>query len=166
MTVKNILKVDEKKAKGKEEMEGVEGISVKYLTFEIDKETYGIEIRDIVQIIEMQDITYVPDQAEYVKGVINLRGQIIPVIEVRVRLKKEPIEYDDRTCIVVVNHGDMMVGLIVDRVCEVLNIKESKIAETPKLHKENNVDYISGIAHLNQCIMMLLDIRKMLDLEV
>ncbi|MFA5527172.1 MAG: chemotaxis protein CheW [Peptostreptococcales bacterium] len=166
MAVKNILKADGNSVKEKVEVEGLEGIPVKYLTFEIDSESYGIEIKDIVQIIEMQDITFVPEQAEYVKGVINLRGQIIPVIEVRVRLKKQPIEYDDRTCIIVVSHGDMMVGLIVDRVSEVLNIKENQIAETPKLQKEKNVEYIHGIAHLNNCIIMLLDIRKMLDMEV
>ncbi len=135
----------------------------KNLTFTIGDETYGIQIENITQIIGIQHITFIPHQPPYVKGVINLRGQIIPVMEVRTKFDKPVIEYDDRTCIIVVNKEDLYVGLIVDRVSEVLNIKESEIADTPSFNDAVRVQYISGIAHVNDNVVILLDIDKLLE---
>ncbi len=94
----------------------------KFLTFVLDKEEYGLEIRYVTEIIGLQVITLVPELPDYVKGIINLRGKIIPVIDVRMRFKKAMREYDDRTCIVVVEIKNISVGLIVDTVAEVLTI--------------------------------------------
>src|SRR5690554_6663806 len=94
----------------------------KYLTFAIGNEAYGIEIRFVTEIIGLQPITEVPEVPKYVKGIINLRGKIIPVIDVRLKFRKEPIPYDDRTCIVVIALDTLVVGLIVDNVAEVVSI--------------------------------------------
>ncbi|MCG8484432.1 MAG: chemotaxis protein CheW [Clostridia bacterium] len=145
--------------------ENVDEVTQKNLTFTIGDEIFGIQIENVTQIIGIQHITYIPNQADYVKGVINLRGQIIPVMEVRTKFKKPVIDYDDRTCIIVVSKDEITVGLIVDRVSEVLNIKESEISATPTFNKKERVEYIKGIAHVNEDIIMLLDMDKMLDIE-
>src|SRR3990172_5823963 len=92
----------------------------KYLTFTMGKEEYGIEIHNVTEIIGIQSITDLPDTPDFVKGVINLRGKVIPVLDVRLRFKMEEKAYNDRTCIIVVNIRNMSVGLIVDTVSEVL----------------------------------------------
>lgn len=145
--------------------ENVDEVTQKHLTFTIGDEIFGIQIENVTQIIGIQHITYIPQQADYVKGVINLRGQIIPVMEVRTKFKKPVIEYDDRTCIIVVSKDEIAVGLIVDRVSEVLNIKESEISQTPTFNKKDRVEYVEGIAHVNDNIIMLLEMDKILDIE-
>lgn len=145
--------------------DNIDEATQKNLTFTIGDEIFGIQIENVTQIIGIQHITYIPNQAEYVKGVINLRGQIIPVMEVRIKFKKPVIDYDDRTCIIVVSKDEITVGLIVDRVSEVLNIKESAIAATPTFNQTERVEYIKGIADINDDIIMLLDMDKMLDIE-
>jgi purine-binding chemotaxis protein CheW len=105
--------------------------SNKYLTFSVGKEIFGLDIKHVDDIIGIQDITVVPEQPEYIKGVINLRGKIIPTMDVRARFKKEDRVYDDRTCIVVLNMQNTSVGVIVDRVVEVLDIDEDQISEPP-----------------------------------
>jgi len=99
----------------------------KFLTFSLGAEVYGIEIKFVTEIIGMQPITEVPDLPKYVKGIINLRGKIIPVIDVRLRFKKPAVEYNDRTCIVVVDIKGIAVGLIVATVAEVLTITDQNI---------------------------------------
>ena len=103
----------------------------KYLTFHLAKEDYAVEIRHVTEIIGIQRITEVPDMPDFVRGVINLRGKIIPVIDVRTRFKIEAKEYDDRTCIIVVNINDMSVGLVVDEVSEVASIPEEQVEPPP-----------------------------------
>ncbi len=139
--------------------------SNKYLTFSVDKEVFGLDIRHVDDIIGIQDITLVPEQPEYIKGVINLRGKIIPTMDVRARFKKEAREYDDRTCIVVLNMHNTSVGVIVDRVVEVLDIDEEQIAEPPRFTDEYQSHYISGIGKINDEIAMLLDCDKLLNYE-
>lgn len=135
----------------------------KNLTFTVEEESFGIPIEHVTQIIGIQHITFIPNQPKYVKGVINLRGQIIPVMDIRLKFGKPVIDYDDRTCIIVVNKNDMDVGIIVDRVSEVLNIKESEIAPTPSFNEEVKNQYISGIAHVNDNVIILLEIDELLD---
>lgn len=146
-----------------EEVKVLEGEKKKNLTFTLNTEVYGIQIERITQIIGMQEITFVPHQPHYVKGVINIRGLIVPVIEVRDRFNKPAIDYDDRTCIIVVNKEDMLVGLIVDRISEVYNIGLNEISPTPDIDKEKAVGYISGIAHCENTVITLLDIDKLLE---
>lgn len=107
----------------------------KFLTFSLGKEDYGVEIKYVTEIIGIQSITEVPDLPAYINGIINLRGKIIPVMDVRLRFGKTVREYDDRTCIIVIDINDISIGLIVDRVSEVINIPESEIVPPPQLDK-------------------------------
>lgn len=140
----------------------------RFLTFSLGKETYGIEIKYVVEIIGIQPITEIPELPQYIKGVINLRGKIIPVMDVRLRFKKEPREYNDRTCVIVIDIKDISIGLIVDSVSEVLTIPEQDIVESPRMNKSFNNRYIKGIGKVGNDVKLLLDCEKLLtedDLE-
>jgi len=135
----------------------------KYLVFTIGKEDYGIEIKFVTEIIGIQAITPIPELAEYVRGVINLRGRIIPVIDVRLRFKKESREYDDRTCIIIVEIRDMSIGLIIDRVSEVVSIPDENIAPPPDINKGFHNKYIKGIGKVGNSVKLVLDCEKLLS---
>lgn len=137
----------------------------KYLIFSIGNECYGIDIKYVTEIIGIEPITAVPELPNYIKGVINLRGKIIPVMDVRLRFKKEQKEYDDRTCIVVVEIGNINIGLIIDRVLEVVNIDESNISPPPKINsnKDNANKYIKGIGKIQNEVRLLIDCHKLLE---
>ena len=137
----------------------------RFLTFTLEEEVYGIEIKYVTEIIGMQSITKVPEVPEYVKGIINLRGKIIPVIDVRIKFGKESMEYNDRTCIVVIDIIEVSVGLIVDNVDEVLTIDDQEIAAPPanKTGFENR--YIKGIGKSGGKVQLLLDCEKLLKNE-
>jgi purine-binding chemotaxis protein CheW len=140
----------------------------RYLTFALGKECYGIEIRYVTEIIGMQAITEIPELPEYIKGIINLRGKIIPVIDVRIRFKNEPKEYNDRTCVIVVDIKELSIGLIVDGVSEVLTIPEQDIVDPPQINKSTGNRYIKKIGKVGSEVKMLLDCEKLLsenDLE-
>jgi purine-binding chemotaxis protein CheW len=141
----------------------------KYLTFTLADEEYGIGILKIKEIIGMMPITAVPKTPHYVKGVINLRGKVIPVIDLRLRFGMESIEYTERTCIIVVEiageTGKVMIGIVVDTVSEVLNIKGDDIEETPAFGTRLNTDYISGMAKMDDGVKILLDIDRILRSE-
>lgn len=115
----------------------------KYLTFILDDESYGIGINNVTEIIGIQPITLVPELPDYIRGIINLRGKIIPVMDVRLRFKKDFREYNDRTCIIVIDINDLSIGLIVDSVSEVLIIPDQDIVPPPNLSKVSN-KYIKG----------------------
>lgn len=135
----------------------------KFLIFTIDKEDYGIEIKNVLEIVGMQPITAVPQLPEYIKGMINLRGKIIPVMDVRLRFKKEEIEYDDRTCIIIVQIDEIYVGLIVDRVSEVMNISEDEFAEVPEIGSNSKNKYISSIGNTKSGVKIILDCNKIIS---
>lgn len=137
----------------------------RYLTFVIGKEVYGIEIKYVTEIINMQKITEVPELPEYIKGIINLRGKIIPVMDVRLRFRKEAKEYNDRTCIIVVDIEDISVGLIVDSVSEVITITEDNIVPPPDTNTGFNNRYIKGIGKVGDEVKLLLDCGKLLTDE-
>lgn len=140
----------------------------KYLTFSLGAEEYGIGILKIKEIIGMMPITAVPRTPPFVKGVINLRGKVIPVIDLRVKFGMEDRAYTEKTCIIVLEikgQNSVFMGIVVDAVSEVLNIKASEIEETPKLGTNLDLDYISGIAKINGGIKILLDIEKVLNQE-
>jgi len=122
----------------------------KYLTFTLDEEEYGIGIIKIKEIIGMMAITSVPQTPEFVKGVINLRGKVIPVVDLRLRFGLNAIDYTERTCIIVVEiegkSGKVTIGVVVDAVSEVLNIKGEDIEDTPTFGTKLNTDYILGMA--------------------
>ena len=137
----------------------------RYLIFSIGEESYGIEIQYVTEIIGIQAITEVPELPYYVKGIINLRGKIIPVMDVRLRFKKSEIEYTDRTCIIVVDIKEMSVGLIVDSVSEVVTINESDISELPQMGAGSQNRYVKNIGKIGSEVRLLLDCEKLLTDE-
>ena len=137
----------------------------RYLTFDLDEEVFGLEIRYVTEIIGMQPITKIPEVAEHIKGIINLRGKIIPVIDMRLKFAKEPISYNDRTCIVVVDTEDMVVGLIVDKVSEVLSIDDQDIVPPPDQRTGIRNEYIHGIGKIDDKVKILLDCKMLLKEE-
>ncbi|MFZ5570780.1 MAG: chemotaxis protein CheW [Thermodesulfobacteriota bacterium] len=138
----------------------------KYLTFSMAGEEYGIGILKIKEIIGMMPITSVPRTPPFVKGVINLRGKVIPVIDLRVRFGMPPVDYTERTCIIVVEirgpGGTIVIGIVVDSVSEVLNIKKEDIEDTPTFGTRLNTDYILGMAKMQGGVKILLDIDRVL----
>lgn len=133
----------------------------KYLTFRIGSEDYGIAIANVTEIIGIQSITEIPEMPDYIKGVINLRGKVIPVMDVRIRFKLKPRDYDERTCIIVVEIDGTSVGLVVDRVNEVADIPEDQVEPPPK-SKRKGGGYIQGIGKIGKEVKILLDINKIL----
>ena len=137
----------------------------KNLTFNVDNETYGFEIKYVRQIIGLQEITPVPEQPRYIKGIINLRGQIIPIMDIRLKFQKEEKDYDDRTCIIVLDVEELSIGVIVDRVSEVIEIDDANITDAPEFDQEISDRYIRGIGKIGEKVVILLDCRKLTKLE-
>ena len=139
----------------------------KYLTFSMQNEEYGISILKIKEIIGMMPVTPVPQTPEFVKGVINLRGKVIPVVDLRLRFEMEAIDYTERTCIIVVEieslAGIVMIGIVVDAVSEVLNIKGEDIEDTPAFGKGLDTNFILGMAKMEGGVKTLLDIDRVLN---
>ena len=138
----------------------------KYLTFVLAGEEYGIGIIKIKEIIGMMPITTVPQTPEFVKGVINLRGKVIPVVDLRLRFGMEAIGYSERTCIIVVeiegSAETVQIGIVVDSVSEVLSIKFEDIEDTPTFGTKMDTEYILGMAKIEGGVKILLDIDRVL----
>ena len=135
----------------------------RYLTFNLGEEVFGLEIRYVTEIIGMQPITRIPEVAAYIKGIINLRGKIIPVIDMRLKFNKEPVEYNDRTCIIVIDTQEMSVGLIVDKVSEVMTIEDENVVPPPDQKTGIKNRYIHGIGKVDGEVKLLLDCNKLFD---
>jgi len=147
----------------------------KYLTFALAQEEYGIGILTVREIIGLMPIRTVPQTPAFVKGVINLRGKVIPVVDLRLKFGMEEIEHTERTSIIVVDVGlgsspqqpmhTMHIGIVVDYVSEVINIKADEIEAPPAFGAELNTEYILGMAKVNQSVKILLDINRILGAE-
>jgi purine-binding chemotaxis protein CheW len=137
----------------------------KFLTFEIGAETYGIDILFVTEIVSLQPITELPEFPDYIKGIINLRGRIIPVMDVRLMFKQAARDYNERTCIIIVNSGTTNLGLIVDTVTEVLTIPERSIVALPSLQKEAANRYIKAIGTVEDQMKLLLNCDQLLSPE-
>ena len=141
----------------------------KYLTFILAQEEYGIGILKVKEIIGMMAITTIPRTPKFVKGVINLRGKVIPIIDLRLKFNMEAIPYSERTCIIVVEIDSdattVLIGIVVDAVSEVLNIREDEIEETPKFGTNLNTEYILGMAKIQKGVKILLNIDQVLSAE-
>jgi len=139
----------------------------KYLTFCMQNEEYGISILKIKEIIGMIPVTPVPQTPEFVKGVVNLRGKVIPVVDLRLRFDMEAVDYTERTCIIVVEietqAGIVLIGIVVDAVSEVLNIKGEDIEDTPTFGKGLDTNFILGMAKMEGGVKTLLDIDRVLN---
>lgn len=140
----------------------------KYLTFRLADEEYGLEILKVQEIIQMQAVTKVPRTPEYMRGVINLRGKVIPVVDLRKKFNMDSSKDTDKTCIIVVQvttgNSKVVMGTIIDEVKEVLDIKSENIEETPSFGSNINTDFILGIGKVGTTVKMLLDIDKVLSM--
>ncbi len=141
----------------------------KHLIFKLAEEEYGLDILKVKEIIGMMDITTVPRTPEFVKGVINLRGKVIPVIDLRLKFGMPPKEYDERTCIIVVEvthqGGAVMMGIVVDSVSEVQNVTGADVEPAPSFGTAVDTDYIKGMAKIDGRVNILLDIDRILSAE-
>ena len=139
----------------------------KYVTFKSGNEYFGLKIQYVNEIIGYQEITAIPESEEYIKGLINLRGKIIPVIDVRLRFKQDPFEYTDRTCIIVINVNQLVVGLIVEKIAEVVEIQEENILPAPTIGKADKSQnkYVYGIGKVGDQVKLLLDPDRLLNEE-
>ena len=136
----------------------------KYMTFCIGSDVFGIELKYVNEIIPMQQIAPIPEVEHFIKGLINLRGKIIPIIDVADRFGKEPFEYNDRTCIIVVDVQGVVVGLIVQTISEVVSIEEEDILPPPNVSKANaQAKFIRGIGKIGDNVKLLLDPVKLLS---
>lgn len=149
----------------------VKGNTGKFLTFSLGQESYGIPILKVREIIRVPDITPVPQMPDYVKGVINLRGKVIPVIDLRVKFKFPKVEFHERTCMVVVSvempsGGPALVSLIVDVVEEVVNIPSHDIEAAPNFGTKFDTDYILGMGKIKGAVKALLDIDRVVAAEM
>lgn len=138
----------------------------KYMTFKSGNEYFGMKIQYVNEIIQIQAITKVPETENYIKGLINLRGKIIPVIDVRLRFGQEAFEYNDRTCIIVLQVNSTMVGLIVEKIADVVEIKDNDILPPPTISRTDqaaNRKYVYGIGKVGDTVKLLLDPDKLLS---
>jgi len=134
----------------------------KFLTFSLGAEYYGIDIMYVTEIVGIQPITVVPELPDFIKGIINLRGKIIPVMDARLKFKKEPREYNDRTCIIVIDVLELSIGIIVDAVSEVMNISDENIVPPPNLNTSGR-KYIKSVGKSEENVTLILDCEKLLD---
>ena len=146
---------------GRDEQKG------KYMTFKSGTEYFGLEIRYVNTIIQLQSVTKIPETEDYIKGLINLRGKVIPVIDVRLRFKQPELDYNDRTCIIVINVKSMMVGLIVEQIAEVVEIADDNILPPPTIGRgdKGHNKYVYGIGKVGDTVKLLLDPDKLLNDE-
>jgi purine-binding chemotaxis protein CheW len=141
----------------------------KYLTFALGAEEYGLPVLKVREIIKMLDITQVPQVPPHVKGVINLRGKVIPVVDLRLKFGFDEHGYSERTCVIVVEvvlpSGRVMMGIVVDAVSEVLNIGAEDIEQTPDFGERVDTDYMNGIAKVKGKVKILLDLDRVLGAD-
>jgi len=151
----------------KDHISDVENLGGKYLTFSLAGEEYGVGILKVKEIIGLLPITLVPRTPPFMKGVINLRGKVIPVVDLRRKFEMEDAKYTERTCIIVTeisSHGaSILMGIVVDSVSEVLNIKGGEIEEAPTLGQNLDTEYILGMAKMNGGVKILLDIDRVMN---
>jgi purine-binding chemotaxis protein CheW len=134
----------------------------KFLTFVLGRETYALDIRHVREIIGMQKITTVPDVPSFIKGVINLRGKVIPVMDVRSRFRLPLRDYDDRTCIIVIHVRDWSVGLVVDTVSEVLDIPAHQIEPPPRVGGSATARFLDGMGKVGEQVRLVLNAEELL----
>lgn len=143
--------------------EADDDLTGKFLTFYIEDAVYGVELLHVLEIIGVQPITYVPGTPGYVKGIINLRGRIVPVIDVRLKFSLVEKDYDERTCIIVIDMDEMLVGLIVDSVSEVVNVGSDVLSDLPEFNNVNTNRYLKSILKAENHLVLNLDCQKFLQ---
>lgn len=137
----------------------------KFLTFILNNEYFAIEIEHIIEIIGIQKITNIPDLPTFIKGIVNLRGKVIPIIDLRMRFGFEQIDFDDRTCIVILNFNEHYYGIIVDRVLEVLFIPEENIDNSAISEFNIFNRFTKSVSKYNDKVFVNLDVEKVIDIK-
>lgn len=140
--------------------ESLDDLDGRFLTFYIEDTVYGIELLHVIEIISIQLITKVPSVPGYIKGIINLRGKIVPVIDVRLKFNLMERPYDEKTCIIVVVIEDMQVGLIVDNVSEVVTIDKNELAKPPEFSNTITNKYLKSVAKVGERVILNIDIER------
>lgn len=135
----------------------------RFLTFLIDQDVFGVEIEHVMEIVGIQPITEVPEMPDYINGIINLRGKIIPVLDVRTRFKKPRAEYDDRTCIIVIDYDRLSLGLIVDSVSDVLKIPDTDVVKKSEINSGSNGGCVKSIGKIDDQVILMIDCEKLLE---
>ena len=143
----------------------LDDLNGRYLTFYIGETCYGIELCNVIEIIGVPSVTHVPSLPAYIKGIINLRGKVVPVIDVRVKFDQEERAYDDKTCVIVVMVEEMQVGLIVDVVADVVSIGDGESNEPPDLGKAGE-RYLSSIAKIGEKVVLNIDCKKFFQIDL
>ena len=146
-----------------EERQTASEMDGKYLTFITDNQLFGVPIADVVQIVGIQKITEIPEFPSYAKGIINLRGSIIPLIDVRLRFGKQECEYNERTCIIVTLINDAAIGFIVDEVDAVTSIGSENISSPPKISNDQTNTFLTGVAKVENKVVLLISTTKLLS---
>ena len=136
-----------------------------YLTFEVDGEDYGVEIAYVKEIIKMQKITTVPEMPNFIEGLINLRGELIGVLDVRKRFNMPMVEHTEETCIVVIIYGDYKLGMIIDRVLETVTIDHTMISPPPSAKLNYANQFIRNIGTVGTSVKLLIDVERFLSQE-
>lgn len=137
----------------------------KFLTFFLGEEEYGLEILKVQEIIGLMSITRVPRTPTYVRGVINLRGKVIPIVELRSKFRMEPVEDTEQTCIIVVQTQGVQFGVVVDRVSEVVDLDSGSIEDAPEFGTDIDTDFILGMGKTGSRVRILVDIDRVLSRE-
>ncbi|MFZ1037299.1 MAG: chemotaxis protein CheW [Smithella sp.] len=149
-------------AVNKDQSVGVDSRAGKYLTFFLASEEYGVEILKVQEIIGRMPITPVPLTSKYIRGVINLRGKIHPIMDLKVKFGMEQTIITDETCIIVINTSSLMMGILVDKVSEVVNVTSGDIEDTPSFGADVETEYLLGVGKTGGRIRLLLDIEKVI----
>lgn len=134
----------------------------KYLTFFLDREEYGVEILKVQEIIGRMPITPVPLTSKYILGVINLRGKIHPIMDLKIKFGMDQTQITDETCIIVIKTARLMMGVLVDKVSEVVNVATEDIEDTPSFGADVNTEYLLGVGKTGGRVRLLLDIEKII----
>ncbi|HYX06442.1 MAG TPA: chemotaxis protein CheW [Bacteroidales bacterium] len=134
----------------------------KFLTFFLSKEEYAIEILKVLEIIGLMPITPVPKMPDYIRGVLNLRGKIVPVMNLRTRFGLEEIEDTNETCIIVIQQEKYLMGVLVDKVSEVVDIETEEIEDVPSVGVADQSEYLAGLGKARDSVKMIIDVHKVL----
>ena len=138
---------------------------IQWVTFRLDGEVYGINVMQVQEVLRVSEIAPVPGAPDYVMGIINLRGNVVTVIETRKRFGLSQGEIDDSSRVVIIESGENVVGILVDSVAEVVDLKRSEIESSPNVGNDESSKYIEGVATHNENLLILVDINKLLSIE-
>lgn len=139
--------------------------NLQFVVFSIGKELYGVGIDAVQEIVRVPEITEMPDAPAFLEGVINLRGRIVPVIDLRKRFRLQGKEKTKSTRVLIADNSGSLVGLLVDTVSEVIKIQPDAIEEPPQMVSDVGVEYITGVAKVNSRLIIILDLRNVLSIE-